>query len=102
MLVKGAVTAGRGLGPRRPDPGSSGRGRHPHRCPARRLGRPGPARLARAHLSFREISECLYLSPHTVKSQALSVYRKLGVSSRSQAIQHMRQTGLLPVEPAPE
>jgi LuxR family maltose regulon positive regulatory protein len=67
----------------------------------------GPARLTTAelrllpllstHFTFREISECLYLSPHTVKSQALSVYRKLGVSSRSQAIQRMRRTGLLPV-----
>jgi LuxR family transcriptional regulator, maltose regulon positive regulatory protein len=51
--------------------------------------------LLSTHLSFREISERLYLSPHTVKSHAMSVYRKLGVSSRSQAIQHVQQTGLL-------
>jgi LuxR family transcriptional regulator, maltose regulon positive regulatory protein len=47
------------------------------------------------HLSFREIGERLYVSRHTVKSQAMSIYRKLGVSSRSQAIQRMHETGLL-------
>jgi ATP/maltotriose-dependent transcriptional regulator MalT len=30
-----------------------------------------------------------------VKSQAMSIYRKLGVSSRSQAIQRVQETGLL-------
>jgi LuxR family maltose regulon positive regulatory protein len=35
------------------------------------------------------------VSPHTVKSQAMSIYRKLGVSSRSQAIQRVQETGLL-------
>jgi LuxR family maltose regulon positive regulatory protein len=50
--------------------------------------------LLSTHLTFREMSERLYLSPHTVKSQALSVYRKLGVSSRAQAILRVQQTGL--------
>jgi LuxR family transcriptional regulator, maltose regulon positive regulatory protein len=50
--------------------------------------------LLSTHLTFREIGERLYISQHTVKSQALSVYRKLGVSSRSQAIQRVQQTGL--------
>jgi LuxR family transcriptional regulator, maltose regulon positive regulatory protein len=45
---------------------------------------------------FREISERLQLSHHTVKTQAVSIYRKLGASSRSQAIQHAQQLGLLP------
>jgi len=49
--------------------------------------------LLSTHLTFREMSERLYLSPHTVKSQALSVYRKLGVSSRGQAILRVQQTG---------
>ena len=53
--------------------------------------------LLSTHLTFREMSERLYVSPHTVKSQALSVYRKLGVSSRSQAIQRLQQTGLLAI-----
>ena len=52
--------------------------------------------LLATHLTFREISERLHVSSHTVKTQAISIYRKLGVSSRSQAIQHARQLGLLP------
>jgi ATP/maltotriose-dependent transcriptional regulator MalT len=43
------------------------------------------------HLSFREMGQRLYLSPHTVKTQALSIYRKLGVSSRGQAVQRMQE-----------
>jgi LuxR family transcriptional regulator, maltose regulon positive regulatory protein len=39
--------------------------------------------LLPTHLSFREIGERLYISRHTVKTQAISIYRKLGVSSRS-------------------
>jgi LuxR family maltose regulon positive regulatory protein len=50
--------------------------------------------LLSTHLTFREIGERLSLSQHTVKCQALSVYRKLGVSSRGQAIQRVQQTGL--------
>ena len=70
-----------------------------------RLGAPGLSSLTTAelrlvpflptHLSFREIGERLYISRHTVKSQALSVYRKLGVSSRSEAITCMHDLGLL-------
>jgi LuxR family maltose regulon positive regulatory protein len=51
--------------------------------------------LLSTHYSFREIGERLHLSPHTVKSQAMSVYRKFGVSSRSQAIDRARMLGLL-------
>ena len=47
--------------------------------------------LLATHLSFREIAERLYLTPYTVKSQALSVYRKFGVSSRSAAIDRAHQ-----------
>jgi LuxR family maltose regulon positive regulatory protein len=50
--------------------------------------------LLSTHLTFREIGERLHISQHTVKSQALSIYRKLGVSSRSQAIQCIQQAGL--------
>jgi LuxR family maltose regulon positive regulatory protein len=52
--------------------------------------------LLATHLTFREIGQRLHLSPHTVKTHALSIYRKLGVSSRSQAIQHTQRLGLLP------
>jgi LuxR family transcriptional regulator, maltose regulon positive regulatory protein len=51
--------------------------------------------LLATHLSFREIAERLYLSPYTVKTQALSVYRKFGVSSRSTAIDRAHRVGVL-------
>jgi len=38
--------------------------------------------------------ERLYVSKHTVKAQALSIDRKLGVSSRSQAVERAQQLGL--------
>jgi LuxR family transcriptional regulator, maltose regulon positive regulatory protein len=47
------------------------------------------------HLSFPEIGADLFLSPHTVKSQAMSIYRKLGACSRSQAVARSRELGLL-------
>jgi LuxR family transcriptional regulator, maltose regulon positive regulatory protein len=47
------------------------------------------------HHSFREIGERLRVSPHTVKSQAMSIYRKFGVSSRGEAIRRARHLGLL-------
>jgi len=47
------------------------------------------------HLSFPEIAEELYLSRNTVKSQATSLYRKLGAASRSQAVARSRELGLL-------
>ena len=51
--------------------------------------------LLATHLSFAEIGERLYVSRHTVKTQAMSMYRKLGVSSRSLAVQRLQQLGLL-------
>ena len=45
------------------------------------------------HLSFPEIGTDLFLSPHTVKSQAMSIYRKLGASSRSQAVAFPQPSG---------
>jgi LuxR family transcriptional regulator, maltose regulon positive regulatory protein len=47
------------------------------------------------HLSFPEIGAGMFLSPHTVKSQAMAIYRKLDVSSRSQAVARSRELGLL-------
>jgi LuxR family maltose regulon positive regulatory protein len=52
-------------------------------------------RLLGTHFSFREIGQQLRLSPHTVKSQAMSIYRKFGMSSRSEAIRHAHDLGLL-------
>lgn len=66
---------------------------------------PGPSTLTTAelrvlnllptHLSFREIGGLLYVSPNTVKTQAISIYRKLGVSTRSDAVRSARELGLL-------
>jgi LuxR family maltose regulon positive regulatory protein len=50
--------------------------------------------LLPTHLSFPEIGERLFISRHTVKTQAISIYRKLGVSSRSEAIARMHELGL--------
>lgn len=51
--------------------------------------------LLATHLSFREIGQRLYVSQHTVKTQALSIYRKLGATSRGQAVQRVQDAGLL-------
>ena len=51
--------------------------------------------LLPTHLSFREIGERLFLSRHTIKTQAISIYRKLGVSSRSETITRIGELGLL-------
>jgi LuxR family maltose regulon positive regulatory protein len=47
------------------------------------------------HLSLPQIAEEMFLSRHTIKSQAYSLYRKLGASSRSQAVTRARELGLL-------
>jgi LuxR family maltose regulon positive regulatory protein len=51
--------------------------------------------LLATHLSFREIGDRLYVSRNTVKTQAISVYRKFGVSSRSEAIARALDLGLI-------
>ena len=47
------------------------------------------------HLSFPQIAEQISLSRHTVKSEATSIYRKLGAASRDQAVMRARDLGLL-------
>jgi LuxR family maltose regulon positive regulatory protein len=66
---------------------------------------PGPSALTAAelrlvpllptHLPFPEIAAQVHLSPHTIKSQAMSIYRKLGASTRAQAVTRARELGLL-------
>ncbi len=51
--------------------------------------------LLTTYLSFREIGEHLFVSRNTVKSQAISIYRKLGVTSRSEAIERAEELGLV-------
>lgn len=47
------------------------------------------------HLSFEAIAEELIVSRNTVKTQAIAAYRKLGVSSRAEAVAQARDLGLL-------
>jgi LuxR family transcriptional regulator, maltose regulon positive regulatory protein len=68
---------------------------------------PGLPRLTPAELrllpllatqrSLPEIADQQFLSVHTIKAQVTSIYRKLGVSSRTQAIDRAQGLGLLPV-----
>jgi ATP/maltotriose-dependent transcriptional regulator MalT len=43
----------------------------------------------------REIADKLYLSPHTVKEHTSSLYRKLSVRNRAEAVQKAQRLGLI-------
>ncbi len=47
-------------------------------------------RLLQGSLSLRDIADELYISPNTVKTHAKAVYRKLGASSRTDAVRIAR------------
>ena len=47
------------------------------------------------HLTFREIAEQMSLPRTTIKSQAMSIYRKRGTSSRNEAVARCRELGIL-------
>ena len=47
------------------------------------------------HLSIREIADRLYVSRNTVSSELASIYRKFGVSKRSEAVFRATEVGLL-------
>lgn len=51
--------------------------------------------LLPTHLTMPEVAERLYVSRNTVRTQATSIYRKLGVSSRSDAVKAAGAAGLL-------
>jgi LuxR family maltose regulon positive regulatory protein len=51
--------------------------------------------LLPTHLSLQEIGARLFLSRHTVKTQSVSIYRKLDVSSRAEAVARAREIGLI-------
>jgi LuxR family maltose regulon positive regulatory protein len=66
------------------------------------IGRPSltPAELRllpylQTHLTARGIAERLVLSTQTVQSEVKSIYRKLGVSSRAEAVRQATAIGLL-------
>lgn len=51
--------------------------------------------LLPSHLSYAQIGERLFLSVNTVKSNLKVIYRKLGVTTRADAVQAARAGGLL-------
>ncbi len=53
------------------------------------------------HLTYTEIAGRLYVSRNTVKTHAIAIFRKLGVSSRSEAIVIASRLGLLDVVASP-
>jgi LuxR family maltose regulon positive regulatory protein len=52
-------------------------------------------RLLRSELSQREIAGELHLSFNTIKTHTRSIYRKLGVAGRAEAISRARELGLI-------
>jgi len=66
---------------------------------------PGPSALTDAelrllpllatHTPAREIAAEVFLSPHTIRTQMKSIYRRLGVGSRSHAVTCARELGLI-------
>jgi LuxR family maltose regulon positive regulatory protein len=56
-------------------------------------------RFLPSHLNYPQIGERLFVSRNTVKTHALSVYRKLNVSTRAEAVDRGRALGLLDEPP---
>jgi LuxR family maltose regulon positive regulatory protein len=52
-------------------------------------------RLFDGERSHRQMEESLYVSINTVKTHVKSIYRKLGVSSRDEALTRAREKALL-------
>jgi LuxR family maltose regulon positive regulatory protein len=48
-----------------------------------------------SHLSLQRVAEELVIGRETVKSQATAIYRKLGVSSRGEAVAEAKRVGLI-------
>lgn len=53
-------------------------------------------RLIAAGLSNRDIAQELFITLNTTKDHTKSIYGKLGVSSRTQAVARARELGILP------
>ena len=53
------------------------------------------APLLATRLTLQEIGERLYIARSTVKTQAISIYRKLGVTSRREAVDKLHEVGMI-------
>ena len=51
--------------------------------------------LLDGELSARQMAQKLYVSPNTARAHIQSIYRKLGTSSRGEAVEEARARGLL-------
>jgi LuxR family transcriptional regulator, maltose regulon positive regulatory protein len=51
--------------------------------------------LLGSELSTRQVAQSLYVAPSTVRTQVKSIYRKLGVSSRAEAVEEAHARGLI-------
>ena len=51
--------------------------------------------LLATHMPAREIAAEMFLSAHTIRTQMKSIYRRLGVDSRIQAVTRARELGLI-------
>jgi LuxR family maltose regulon positive regulatory protein len=60
----------------------------------------GVLRLLPTHLSLAQIADQHVVSRNTVKTQVASIYRKLGVNDRAEAVDRARAQGLLDAPPA--
>jgi LuxR family transcriptional regulator, maltose regulon positive regulatory protein len=58
-------------------------------------GNPRAGTALQTHLTASGIAERLFVSSHTVKAEVKSIYRKLSVSSRHDAVQKAAAIGLL-------
>jgi LuxR family transcriptional regulator, maltose regulon positive regulatory protein len=52
-------------------------------------------RLLGSELSTRQMAQNIYVAPSTVRTHIKSIYRKLGVSSRGQAVEEAHARGLI-------
>ena len=51
-------------------------------------------RLLRGTMSLRDIGQEMFISPNTVKTHTQAIYRKLGVSTRREAVDRAKHLGL--------
>ena len=51
--------------------------------------------LLPTRMTLAEMGENLFVSRNTVKTHAISIYRKLGVSSRNEAVERLGELGVL-------